>query len=135
MIPLSIQCKNCGSITQVSTYRKFVVCPFCDSKIPFPGFEYNEVDFNYSMYSSVKAKMDCPACRSPHMILGASKRNWRCLDCGYKMPRWKKLTSVFWFCDECETYLNIQKGFTTKHKTWKCTECGFDNSVTRADID
>jgi hypothetical protein len=43
--------------------------------------------------------------------------------------------SVFWFCDNCDTFLNMQQGFTTRNQHWKCTECGFDNDVRKYDID
>lgn len=42
--------------------------------------------------------------------------------------------SVFWFCDNCDTFLNMQQGFTTRNQHWKCTKCGFDNDV-KYDID
>lgn len=39
------------------------------------------------------------------------------------------LTEYDWYCDECNAYLNDQKGFSTKKGHWKCRECGYDNSI------
>lgn len=36
MVPAKIKCNSCGAEIKVSTYRKFVVCPYCSEKIPFP---------------------------------------------------------------------------------------------------
>jgi len=134
MVPTKVSCKYCGSIIDVRTYRKFVLCPYCGIRTPFEGFEYQEIDWDSSMYSHVKLWMDCPACRSKNMYLGPSGRMWKCPDCGYQISRLKKNTGVFWFCDDCEAFLNVQDGFTTKDKTWKCTECGHVSGVTRRDI-
>lgn len=134
MIPQIISCQHCGSDIQVRTYRKFTVCKFCGSKEDFPGFSYIAYDKNSSMYSKTKAEMDCPACRSPHMLLGPSRRKWKCIDCGYQISSVERFLGVFWFCDGCEAYMNIQDGFTTKKKKWTCTECGYENSVTKKDI-
>ena len=133
-LSITVRCAYCGTDSEVSTYRSFVNCPHCGQTTPFPGFEYKNIDWNSSMYSGVKLWMDCPSCRSRNMYLGPSRRMWKCPDCGYAISRFKKLTSVFWFCDSCESFLNVQEGFTAKHKTWKCSECGYTNSVTRKDI-
>ena len=134
MIPMKIECKHCGSEMEIKTFRKFTICKFCGSKEKFNGFDYIDYDRNSSMYADIKVEMDCPACRSPHMLLGTSRKMWKCIDCGYQISAFKKLFGVFWFCDECESYMNVQEGFTTKKKKWKCTECGYENSVTRKDI-
>lgn len=134
MIPDNITCESCGSHIEISTYRKFVQCPYCGKRTPFKGFDYQTIDWKSSMYANVKYWMDCPACRSSNMYLGPSKRAWKCPDCGYTISRIKKYFGVFWFCDECEAYLNVQDGFTTKGKTWKCSECGFVNDVTKKNI-
>ena len=134
MIPKIVQCKNCGSNIEIRTWRRFVVCPYCDTKIPFDGFEYREIDWNDSMYSGVEYLMDCPACRSHNMYLGAEKRLWRCPDCGYSVSNREKRFGVFWFCDNCEAYLNVQNGFTTKNGIWRCSECGAQNDVTKNSI-
>ena len=134
MIPYVYTCPDCGAGQEIRTYRKFIVCTHCGSKHDFPGFDYRVIDWNSSMYAGVKYTMDCPACRGPNMYLGLEKRAWLCPDCGYSVSRLKKMTGVFWFCDDCEAFLNVQDGFTTKDKVWKCTECGCLSGVSRRDI-
>ena len=135
MIAKRIKCNNCHADIEVKTWRKYVVCPYCDSRFPFEGFEYRQVNWADSMYAHVKKWTNCPACRSPNMYLGPSGRKWKCPDCGYVLPRFDRDPfSVFWFCDECEAYLNVQPEFTTKSGIWKCTECGHQNNVTKGNI-
>ena len=40
MIPKLIKCESCGYDVKVDTYRKYVKCPCCDTKIDFEGFTY-----------------------------------------------------------------------------------------------
>lgn len=127
-------CSKCGGSSEIRTFRRFVVCPFCDTRSPFPGFRYHHINWRSSMYARVKLWMDCPACHSPNMYLGPSGRRWRCPDCGYTISRFRKNTSVFWFCDDCGTFMNVQDGFTTKTGKWTCTECRFENDVSRDNI-
>ena len=134
MVPTTIKCKSCGHESEVSAYKKFVVCQYCGEKTVFPGFDYEDVDWHSSKYAHVKKWMDCPVCRSPNMFLGPSGHAWSCPDCGYKISKLKKATSVFWFCDACDAFLNVQEGFTTKKKQWKCTECGHVSGVSATDI-
>jgi len=37
---------------------------------------------------------------------------------------------VFWFCDECETYLNNQEGFDCNASKHICRNCGYENDTT-----
>ena len=127
-----ISCDKCKAGINVKTYRKFVVCPYCENRIPFDGFEYDKLDPTSSKFTGVKYVMDCPACRCREMARMSSK--WLCPSCGYSISRFSKRFGVFWFCDECDAYLKIQKGFTTKDKIWKCSECGHENGVTKKDI-
>ena len=39
-----------------------------------------------------------------------------------------------WYCDHCNAYLNSQSGFDDHKYTWKCTECGHKNSISRDNI-
>jgi len=134
MVPKKIKCKNCVADIEVKTWRKYVKCPYCSSKFPFEGFDYEEIDRSGSMYAIVKLWMDCPACRSKNMYMGSSGRAWKCPDCGYTVSKKEKRTGVFWFCDDCEAYLNVQPGFTTVNKTWTCRACGHVNVVTKDNI-
>ena len=134
MIPVNIKCEHCGAETEVSTYRSFVLCPYCGCRTPFKGFEYRQINPKSSMYAHVKYWADCPSCRGESMFLGPERRIWRCADCGYHISDWEMKGGVFWFCDVCDAFLNVQKGFTTKDGTWKCTECGHISGVTEEDI-
>ena len=68
------------------------------------------------------------------MYLGAEGKVWKCPDCRFKMTAEEKEESVFWFCDDCETFLNIQENFSTDKGIWICSECGFENDVTEDNI-
>ncbi|MDR0200369.1 MAG: hypothetical protein LBI43_07345 [Streptococcaceae bacterium] len=39
-----------------------------------------------------------------------------------------------WTCDGCGANLNVQNGFSCSTGSWECTECGFDNDVSEANI-
>ncbi|MBP3808687.1 MAG: hypothetical protein ILA13_09925 [Eubacterium sp.] len=134
MIPKLIKCNGCGYDIKVATFRKFVKCPCCDKKEDFAGFKYRKIDWSGSEYANVKSWQDCPACRSKNMFLGPEGKVWKCPDCGYKIKSKEKNNIVFWFCDDCEAYLNIQKGFNEKTGKWRCTECGYVSDVTEDNI-
>lgn len=59
---------------------------------------------------------------------------WQCFDCGYAISIREKLFGTLWFCDNCDTYMNVQSGFNTKNGHWKCSECGFENDVSSKNI-
>ena len=42
---------------------------------------------------------------------------------------------VTWYCDECNSILNEQDGFTDREGTWECTECGHINDINEDEID
>ena len=134
LLPQIITCSFCNGENEINTYRSFVKCKKCKNELPFEGFDYKLIDWESSMYSSVEYWTDCPVCRSPNMFLGAEGKVWKCPDCGYRMTAEEKETAVFWFCDDCDTFLNIQEGFSTDSETWTCTECGYENNVTEENI-
>ncbi len=39
-----------------------------------------------------------------------------------------------WWCDRCGAKLNSQAGFDDHHYVWKCTECGYKNSISADNI-
>lgn len=45
-----------------------------------------------------------------------------------------RFPGIDWYCDKCNAFLNHQKGFTDHKKVWKCTECGFKNSISEDSI-
>ena len=134
VLPLVITCEKCNGETEINSHRSYINCRKCGNKMTFKGFDYQTIDWGSSMYSSVEYWTDCPVCRSPNMYLGPEGKVWKCPDCLYKMTAEEKDESVFWFCDDCETFLNIQPGFNVENGHWKCTECGYENDVTDANI-
>lgn len=79
--------------------------------------------------------MLCPACKSGKMTFNKKNTKWTCEDCGYFFTEEYFLNDcVFWFCDECETYLNNQEDFdyhATKHV---CRKCGYENDISFENI-
>ena len=41
---------------------------------------------------------------------------------------------ISWYCDNCGTYMNDQKGFNTHSGSWTCEKCGFINDVTKDNL-
>lgn len=80
-------------------------------------------------------EMLCPACGET-MTLDDKTGVWKCKGCDYSISDADlKNGEVFWFCDKCETFMNTQPGFNSNDGHWVCSECGFDNDVTPANID
>lgn len=46
----------------------------------------------------------------------------------------ERFAGIDWWCDRCGANLNGQSGFDDHKYTWKCTECGFKNSISRDNI-
>lgn len=46
----------------------------------------------------------------------------------------ERFPDVDWFCDYCNAHLNDQKKFADHKYIWPCTECGFKNSISSANI-
>lgn len=83
---------------------------------------------------NIRRKIECPAC---HGIMRYNRRGrlWKCECCEYQlMASDFDNDYVFWFCDNCDTYLNIQEGFSTESGMWKCKKCGFENDVSEKAI-
>lgn len=78
-----------------------------------------------------KKWMFCPACKKSKMTLNKKTSQWTCEDCEYHFSEEYFLNdSVFWFCDECETYLNNQEGFEPHGSRHICQNCGYENDTT-----
>lgn len=50
------------------------------------------------------------------------------------MTMTKRFPDTDWWCDRCGTYLNVQNTFDDHKYIWKCTECGFKNSISKDNI-
>ena len=86
---------------------------------------------SYFYIKNIKKWMFCPACKSGKMTFNKKKSLWTCEDCGYHFSEQYFLNDcVFWFCDECEAYLNNQEGFNKKSAKHICRNCGYENDTT-----
>ena len=45
-----------------------------------------------------------------------------------------RFPDIDWYCDHCDVYLNDQYEFDDHKYIWKCTECGYKNSISRDNI-
>lgn len=46
----------------------------------------------------------------------------------------ERFPDIDWYCDRCESHLNNQKNFDDNKYLWKCTECGYKNSISSNNI-
>ena len=60
----------------------------------------------------IKKWMFCPNCEDGKMTIDKKSTVWTCGNCGYSLSADEfEDDYVFWFCDECGTYLNVQEGY------------------------
>lgn len=45
-----------------------------------------------------------------------------------------KYPGIDWYCDQCNAFLNVQKGFKDRKRHWKCKECGYKNLISKEGI-
>ena len=89
----------------------------------------------YFYIKNIKKWMFCPACKNGKMSFNKKNSHWVCEDCGYSFSEEYFLDDcVFWFCDECETYLNNQEGFDRHASKHICRNCGYENDTTFENI-
>ena len=85
---------------------------------------------SYMYIKRIKRWMDCPVCYG-RLLFSKQMKAWVCARCEYTIHEDDFLDDfVFWFCDGCGTYLNVQPGFDRKGTHWVCEKCGFDNDTT-----
>lgn len=83
----------------------------------------------------IKKWMFCPACLQGKMTINKASTTWTCEECGYKLSADEfEDDYVFWFCDECNTYLNKQEGFDRQMPIHICQNCGYKNDITSNNI-
>ena len=133
-IPAVLTCPRCGNTKVLRSYCRLALCDSCEAPLPFDGFLYRTLDSNSSEIAYARAEMDCPNCRGTNMFLGPEGRLWKCFDCGYHITDYDFQNGTFWFCDNCDTFLNVQSGFTDVNGTWKCKQCGSENDVSEGNI-
>ncbi len=86
---------------------------------------------SYFYIKNLKKWMFCPSCKNGKMSFNKKTSHWVCEDCGYGFSEEYFLDDcVFWFCDECETYLNNQEDFDRNASKHICRNCGYENDTT-----
>lgn len=89
----------------------------------------------YAYIRKIKRWMFCPACQKGKMIINKKSTMWLCEECGYKLSADEfENNYIFWFCDECKTYLNNQEGFDIKSNKHICKKCGCENNTANSNI-
>lgn len=79
---------------------------------------------------SIAVGLTCPSCRNK-MIYRKETSHYCCGQCSFTLSHESFMGGyIYWFCDKCETFLNLQDGFNTESGLWKCRRCGFENDVT-----
>lgn len=85
----------------------------------------------YAYIRRIKKRMLCPACQEGKLRINQKSSVWKCTSCGYQLSAEEfEDNYVFWFCDECDIYLNNQDGFDRKAPKHMCTNCGYENDTT-----
>lgn len=89
----------------------------------------------YFYIKKIKKWMFCPNCKEGKMKFNKKSSSWVCEDCEYSFTEQYFLDDcVFWFCDECDTYLNNQEGFDKHSSKHICRNCGYENDITENNI-
>lgn len=79
--------------------------------------------------------MPCPACKKGKMTFSKRRSLWMCEDCRYHFSEEYFLDGcVFWFCDECDAFLNNQEGFDGRASKHVCRNCGYENDTSADNI-
>ena len=88
----------------------------------------------YFYIKNIKKWMFCPSCKTGKMKFDKNFSKWKC-NCGYHVTEKEFLDDgVFWFCDECESFLNNQEGFDSHSSKHICRNCGYENDTTLDNI-
>lgn len=102
------------------------------NKTPDPTHISDQV--SYFFIKNVKRWMECPLC-GEEMHFNKTTETWECESGDFLLPEKEFLDGyVFWFCDQCGCFLNVQEGFAADAGCWTCTECGFENNVTEENL-
>ncbi|MCH5157111.1 MAG: hypothetical protein J1G02_04465 [Clostridiales bacterium] len=69
------------------------------------------------------------------MVFNKQSALWKCNNCGYHFSEKYFLDDcVFWFCDQCGTYLNNQEDFERGSSKHVCRICGYENDTVSDNI-
>ena len=126
----TLNCRNCGGALTVYSYGRYAKCPYCGTQVLLEHeiSSWKEGDYTYTRV--------CPVCREDgSLILNKKQTLWRCLNCGYSITPTRLEAEVFWFCDACDAFLNVQPGFEDKGTDrWECKHCGYENDVSEDNL-
>ena len=124
-----VKCKSCGRSIKIYSAGKYAACPFCKTEIEFA---YETPSWQEAEYENSQV---CPVCRGDaSLILNRPHTKWKCLCCGYEITPKELEDVIYWFCDSCDAFLNVQPGFDEKLGKWKCAHCGTVNDTTEDNI-
>ena len=94
-----------------------------------------KAQLTYAYIRKIKKWMFCPACQHGKMTINKASTMWTCEECGYKLSADEfEDDYVFWFCDECNAYLNNQDGFDCHAAKHICQNCGYENDTTLENV-
>lgn len=89
----------------------------------------------YAYIRKIKKWIFCPACQHGKMAINEVSTMWTCEECGYKLSADEfEDDYVFWFCDECNAYLNNQDEFDRHVAKHICQNCGYENDTSLENI-
>ncbi len=124
-----IKCENCGASLELYSYGKFAKCPYCNTQFLL---ENNNSSYEYAKYKNTKV---CPVCRGNESFArNIAHSKWKCMRCGYEIDSKALRKTVFWFCDKCDAFLNVQPGFDASEGKWNCVQCGYENDITKDNV-
>ncbi len=84
-------------------------------------------------FSRIKS-ITCPCCHHT-LSLNPHTKVWSCDTCAYCISQTALLHGyTYWFCDKCNTFLNVQPGFNTERLEWTCLICNHKNDVSADNI-
>lgn len=76
----------------------------------------------------------CPSCYG-NLLYNADTQYHVCECCNFAISEKSLLDGyIYWFCDKCKCFMNVQEGFNTKSGVWNCKRCGFENDVSEKNI-
>ena len=111
------------------SFGRLATCPYCGVQNLLGQDAPSWVEGRYS-----HARV-CPVCRGDGSLVRNRKRTlWRCLSCGYRIPEKQLETEIFWFCDACDAFLNVQPGFDPAAESWVCRQCGYGNDISEDNL-
>lgn len=106
--------------------------------------EFSEKDIKSICFLEEKArtktenfqrKKICPSCYG-NLFYNADTQYYACEHCDFAISEKSLLDGyIYWFCDNCKCFMNVQEGFNTKLGIWNCKRCGFENDVSEKNIE